>query len=380
MKRILLITLDYYPDVGGVANYIHQFAGALSAKDIIVYAPIAEGTKAWDDKQPYTIVRKKQLSPKFIWPRWFPLFFTARKLIKEYQTNLVLVHHVLPVGYVARMLKRALKVPYLVFSHGTDVLLGTKNTWKRRMMRVAVEKSEQMIFNSESLKKRFLRVFPQFENKSQVLYPCPDAMFFSKPEDQMLNDLRAQYALVGKRVMLSVSRLVDGKGFPHLVRVLSRVVKEVPDLVWCIIGSGEKQAYILELIREHHLQNVVRFIGEVPHEQLVPYYYLADLFTLLTHPDEGQEEGLGLVFLEAAAAGIPVVAGKSGGVEEAVLHTQTGLMVDVRQDGDAVIADTIVKILKDPTYAKKLGEQAKERMSAQFRWEHQLGVISSWID
>ena len=101
---------------------------------------------------------------------------------------------------------------------------------------------------------------------------------------------------------------------------------------------------------------------------------------MLTHPDEGQEEGLGLVFLEAAAAGIPVVAGKSGGVEEAVLHTQTGLMVDVRQDGDAVIADTIVKILKDPTYAKKLGEQAKERMSAQFRWEHQLGVISSWID
>lgn len=108
-----------------------------------------------------------------------------------------------------------------------------------------------------------------------------------------------------------------------------------------------------------------------------PYYYLADIFVALTHPDGGREEGLGLVFLEAAAAGVPIVAGKSGGVEEAVLHAQTGLVVNTYNTDEA--KDAISKLLKDPAFADSLGRNAQERIRAEFHWEHQLERIRQWL-
>ncbi|NCO05364.1 MAG: glycosyltransferase family 4 protein, partial [Candidatus Magasanikbacteria bacterium] len=123
----------------------------------------------------------------------------------------------------------------------------------------------------------------------------------------------------------------------------------------------------------------VRFLGKVPHNEVVPFYYIADIFTLLTHPDEGKEEGLGLVFLEAAAAGLPVVAGKSGGVPEAVIHTQTGLIVDIYH-GDNVVVDAITELLTNKEYADRLGKNAQERMKADFNWQYQMEKIKPWIE
>src|SRR5690606_19476475 len=111
---------------------------------------------------------------------------------------------------------------------------------------------------------------------------------------------------------------------------------------------------------------------------LKQYYYLADLFVLLTHPDEGREEGLGLVFLEAAAAGLPAVAGRSGGVEEAVLHAETGLVVDLYH-GDTGVIESVVTMLKNEEYASSLGMRAKARIESQFVWKNQVKVLGPWL-
>ena len=108
------------------------------------------------------------------------------------------------------------------------------------------------------------------------------------------------------------------------------------------------------------------------------YFYVADLFALLTHPDEGREEGMGLVFLEAGACGLPSVAGKSGGVGEAVYDGQTGVVVDIYR-GDKSVANAIVDLLKDPIKLKTMGEQAKLRAQYDFKWESQLAKLKQWL-
>ena len=378
MKKTLIITLEYPPQIGGIATYVHQMADALDKQKIVVYAPKMAGDKEWDQEVGYKVIRKKPLFPPFIWPRWTKMIWQIWKIVKKEKIEIIIIDHVLPVGYIGFILKKLIKVPYIIISHGTDIMLGTRNAWKVKMIRKVVKGSEQVVFNSESLKRRFLRVLPEFVDKSTVSYPCPYEDFLIPPPESEVEKLRSVLALQGKKVMLTVSRLDEGKGFPHLVRALPKILEKEPHLVWVIVGDGPKKKELLADIEKHSLQNVVRFVGEMPHEKLKPYYYLADVFVLFTHPDNGREEGLGLVFLEAGAAGLPIVAGKSGGVEEAVLHTQTGIVVDVHQQA-MMMDNAIVELLENKEYASRLGQNAKTRIKSSFQWSTQLKKLEPWI-
>lgn len=378
MKRTLIITMEFPPQIGGIATYIHDLANALDPASTIVVAPLDPNAKAWDQSQKYKIIRMKMLSSKLLWPRWLPLIFKIRKLVKREKIEVIMIHHVLPIGYVGVIIKKLKKIPFLLFSHGTDLLAGTATPWKKRMVAMVSRNSAQIIFNSESLKRRFLHALPQFEKSSRVLYPCPEEDFLIPPPVAQLQKMRQQYALEGKRVILSISRLDEGKGFPHLIRIMPDVLKKFSDLVWIIVGDGPKREYITGLIQKNYLQNVVRYVGVMPHDVIKPFYYLADVFVLFTHPDEGREEGLGLVFLEASAAGIPALAGRSGGVEEAVLNGQTGIVVDITQNVQGA-KDALMNLLENKTYAQELGNNGQARIRAEFSWPHQLEQLGTWL-
>jgi len=377
MKKILVITLEFPPHLGGIATYVRYFVESLEGNEVVVLAPKYEGYKEYDKKLGVKVIRKKPYFPKLMWPRWLRLFWQVFWLHRKEKFDIVYLHHVLPVGYVGWLMKKLKKLPYLVFSHGTDIEMGTRSAWKRKMLTKVTNEAEQIVFNSQSLKHRLLKILPDLEGKVSVLYPCPEKMFYEPPSGETLDKLRAQYALEGKKVMVTIARMVDGKGYPHLLRMLVKLVEAVPNLVWVVIGDGPKKEWFIKEMQKQNLQNAVRFIGEMPHQELKNYYHLADLFVLLTHPDEGKEEGLGLVFLEAAACGTPVVAGKSGGVEEAVVHTQTGLVVNIYK-GDKFVINSILELLKNEKYAKQLGQNAQARMQASFQWQHQLKVIDKW--
>jgi len=376
VKKTLIITLEYPPQIGGIATYAHQFSLSLERDDVIVLAPPIKGDTEFDSQQPINIFRRT-FYYKFFWPRWLKLYVVIKKIVKTYEVDVIHLHHILPVGYVARMIKRKFGIPYLIFSHGTDIAYAAQKGKRKKTMLVA-KGADQILVNSENLKERLLKEFPELAEKTAVLYPCPDQAFLTGPAEEIITSLRHQYALEGKQVLLSVSRLDDGKGFPHLIRLLPSILEHIPHLVWFIVGDGPKKDVILQDIQKHNLQNVVRFIGEIPHADLRKYYHLADVFVLLTHPDNGKEEGLGLVFLEAAAAGLPVVAGRSGGVAEAVLHEKTGLVINLKQDPEGIV-DGIVKMLKQPAYAQTLGEAGQERIKKQFIWKEQLKAIDRWL-
>lgn len=376
MKKTLIITLEFPPQVGGIATYVDQLSSQLDSEKTIVLAPKNIHAKEWDKKQKYKIYRKNHFW--FLWPRWFRLLWQVFWLCRKEKIEFILVHQVLPVGYIAMIMKKLLKVPFIVFSHGTDITYATRSKRKTRLLRKVIQKSEKVFFNSQSLRERFLRAVPELEEKTAVIYPCPDTDFLTRPDKDELDLLRAQLALEGKKVMLTVSRIDEGKGITHIARLLPDILKKEPNVVWLLIGDGPKRPMIMADIQKHNLQNVVRYLGAIPHDELKKYYYLADLFVLLTHPDEGREEGLGLVFLEAAACGLPAVAGRSGGVEEAVIHSQTGLVVDVYQQ--LTVVSAIAELLEHTDYRQKLGAFAQERIKTDFNWVNQLNKIDEYLN
>lgn len=379
MKKILLATLEFPPTIGGIASYVHECAESLDPEKVVVCAPKNYASAEFDEKQRYKIIRKKQLTPPFFWPRWIKTIFHFFSIIKKEKIEVILVNHVLPLGYAAWITKKIKHTPYIIISHGTDVLYASANPWKKKMMRLVVRDAEQIIFNSFSIMRRFLEHMPEYEKKCSVMYPCPHHSFLEPVQESSINDLRRSLALEGKKVILSVSRIDKGKGFLHLVAAMQKILVQEPHTIWVIVGDGPKRAEVIQEIQKRSLQNVVRFIGAIPHEQLSVYYHLADVFVLLTHTSGEREEGLGLVFLEAASTGLPIIAGKTGGVEEAVIDGVTGRVFDVYHSGDKIIG-AIVELLHDPELRKKMGTAGRERIVSTFQWDKQIHVLDQWID
>ena len=367
--RRLIVTLEYPPQAGGIASYIYNLAKHLPAEDTVVYALEEKGDKEFDAQNSWKTYRLKPYW-KFIWPHWLRLYFQLSTLVKLEKIEMLFVNHVLPVGYVAYLINRFNKVPYVLFLHGTDIVLATATPAKRKKFIKLCLAAQYVVVNSEFLKNKLLGIVENLTDV-RVLYPCPNENFFLPVQNQTeIGLLKTQLALTGKRVIITVARLAEGKGYPHFIRFLPEILRQVPNAVWLIVGDGPKMDEVVGLVQKNNLQNVARFVGSISPADLPKYYRLADLFVLLTHKDENKEEAWGTVFLEAAACGLPVVAGKVGGVDEAVQDGVTGKVVDIFQEKETVAA--IVELLKDKEMAAKFGQAGQARVVNSFRWKNEV--------
>jgi phosphatidylinositol alpha-1,6-mannosyltransferase len=368
--KTLIVTLEYPPQVGGIANYIFNLSSHLPTQEVVIYAPEHKQQTEFDNKNNWKTYR---LNPywNFIWPRWLRMFFQISALVEAEKIEMLYINHVLPVGYVAYLIQKLKKVPYILFLHGTDIEMAVTNQSKRKKFIKLVRAAQSVVVNSEFLKNKLQTVVENLVDV-KVIYPCPSDKFFDTTmvDQSEIDLLRSRLALNGKKVIITVARMVEGKGYPHLVNSLSEILKKIPNIVWLVVGDGPKNKEVFEMVQKKSLQNVVRFLGSVERSELIKYYHLADLFVLLTHKDENHEEGWGTVFLEAAACGLPVVAGRVGGVEEAVLDEQTGLIVDTYQTQNVVSA--IVRLLSDQELAKKFAQAGQERVLNNFRWSKEI--------
>ncbi|MFA5062063.1 MAG: glycosyltransferase family 4 protein [Patescibacteria group bacterium] len=367
--KTLIITLEYPPQIGGIASYTYNLAKNLPATETVVYAPKIMGGNEFDLKNKWKTVREKPYF-KFFWPKWLKLYFQIKKIVKTEKIEQIYVHHALPVGYVAYWLNKKMKIPYTIFFHGTDLEMATKVPGKKKKLKMVCQRAEKIIVNSIFLQDKFKSKFEDLNKDVRVIYPCPGEAFFGKVSENEIKKLKSQLALEGKSVILTVSRIAEGKGFPHMARLLPQILEKIPNLVWLIVGDGPKKDEIMKLIQKNYLHNITRFIGAVPYNELPRYYQLADLLVLLTHPDESVEEGWGTVFVESAACGVPVVAGRVGGVGEVVEDLVTGLVVDVYQEASVIAA--ISDLLREKEYAKKMGAAGRERALKEFTWQQQF--------
>lgn len=370
--KTLIITLEYPPHIGGVASYIINFAEHFTRNEFVIYAPkVSDNDAAYDAARGWKVYRYKQLF-SFLWPRWLRMLVHVYSIMRQEKITELHIHHVLPAGYVGWIFKKIFKLPYTIFLHGTDAVHGQK-LQKINQLRTILNTANAIVVNSHYLKDLAQSLAPKAPVPT-VVHPCPSDRFITatvRAED--LTFLRERLALTSKKVVLSVGRLVEGKGYQQFLELFPRLLTTFPNLTWVIVGTGPLEQRIVERARELQVASALRFIGVVPLERLRLFYALADVFVLLTHKTRSSTEAWGTVFLEAAAAELPVVAGSGGGVDEAVTHLKTGIVVDV--DHPQEVLDSVIKLLSRPDEARTLGTMGRKRVLEEFTWDKQLARL-----
>jgi phosphatidylinositol alpha-1,6-mannosyltransferase len=270
---------------------------------------------------------------------------------------------VIPEGLVGHLLHRTLGVPYLVWVHGEEVSMYQRYWGKRALMPEVFRRARAVVCNS-SFSRAQAHMAGAPTEKLHVVNPCVDVARFEGPVDT--EELRTRFGLAGKRVVLSVGRLTRRKGHDHVLQALARLGRK--DVVYLILSNGELEAELHNLCAELKLNDVVRFVGPVASSELPRYYALADLFVMANRAlPSGDVEGFGMVFLEASAAGLPVIGGRSGGVIDAVLHGETGFLVNADSVPD--VAEALGALLDDPALRARLGARGREWVRTQFSWD-----------
>lgn len=342
--KFLLITLEFPPDKGGVANYLAGICGEL--KDVVVLKP-------------------KQF--RFFWPKWIKTIIQVLQIKHSQKIDMIMLSHILPVGYVALIFKKFFNIPYIVFTHGMDVLVPQTSGWKKFWLKNILKNANFVVANSEFTQSAILNLIGDTENKktkTEIIYPCPNPNIKILEFPKKLSD---------KKIILSVGRLVERKGFDKVIEAMPEILKEAPNLVYMIIGDGHYKEKLLELKEKNKLGNNVVFISGVNDKELHVYYGMSDIFIMPARKIDGDVEGFGIVYLEAALFGKPSIAGCDGGSPEAVLDNETGFIVDGNNVDE--ISKSIIKLLKDEDLRKRMGEAARKRVLDEFRWEKQVGKL-----
>lgn len=221
-----------------------------------------------------------------------------------------------------------------------------------------------------------------FANKFVKMYPGVDG-FFGEKITTATEIASVATVAVSKRpaTIVTVCRLVHRKGIDVVINAVSKIKKTMPDIKYIIMGDGPEKSALAELVNELGLQNNVEFLGKVTREKMREVFQTADLFVLTPRNEEGNMEGFGIVYLEAALAGLCSVGSKSGGVPEAVLDGNTGLLAKENDVNDT--ATKILRILQDNELRTRLASNAQTRAKDEFSWEKRAvlfrGVVESVV-
>jgi phosphatidylinositol alpha-1,6-mannosyltransferase len=329
----------------------------------------------FDRNLPYRITRIRSPHSGLL---SFPLFAHAlRRLIPRETPDVIFCPMWFPDGAACRWALRGAPIPYFVAAHGTEVFdnySGFKNTVRT----VLVRKLERKVFDgarkifpvSHYTRKAVLQRAPGNDSKTIAVNNGVNCESFQRTA--VTSDFRAKYKPHGEPILLTVTRLHPYKGVDRMLESLSEISRSVPDVKYLVVGVGPDLPRLEELTARLRLEAQVKFLGRLPFSDIVKLYSLADLFVLLSREELPDVEGFGLVFLEAAACGLPSVGGRSGGIPEAVDQGRSGWLVDPTNTRE--IATTIIDLLKSPG---KL-ERASEFCLSQARgasWEQAANTI-----
>ncbi|WP_371538663.1 glycosyltransferase family 4 protein [Streptomyces sp. NBC_00466] len=376
MHKTLIVTNDFPPRPGGIQAFLHNMALRLDPGQLVVYASTwkrgAEGaaaTAAFDAEQPFTVVRDRttMLLPT---PR-----VTARAsgLLREHGCTSVWFGAAAPLGLMAPALRAAGAERLVATTHGHEVgwaqLPGS-----RQLLRRIGEGLDTVTYLGEYTRSRIAAALtPAAAGRMVQLPPGVDEKTFNPGSGGAA--VRARLGLTDRPVVVCVSRLVPRKGQDTLILAMPRILREVPDAVLLIVGGGPYAGDLEKLAARTGVADSVRFTGPVPWAELPAHFGAGDVFAMPCRTRRGglDVEGLGIVYLEASATGLPVVAGDSGGAPDAVLDGETGWVVRGGSAGEA--ADRIVTLLQDSGLRRRMGERGREWVEEKWRWDLLAGKL-----
>ncbi|MFC5749412.1 glycosyltransferase family 4 protein [Actinomadura rugatobispora] len=352
MPRCLIVTNDFPPRQGGIETFVYEVARRFPPDEVIVYTSSEPGAAAFDRALPFPVVRDpaRTLLPTARVAR------TARALARSHGCDSAWFGAAAPLGLLAGRLG----LPSVATTHGHEIWWANVPGTRRILRRIG-DRAGIVTHLTEHTRAR---IAPALGPRARTarLVPGVDAEAFRPGADG--TTVRDRYGLGDRPVILSVGRLVPRKGHDRLVRALPLVREAVPDAALLIVGSGPQDFWLHGQAGEG-----VVFAGGRPHAELPPYYAAADVFAMPCRSRRlGLEtEGLGIVYLEAAAAGLPVLAGDAGGAPEAVRDGETGHVVD----GTSVeaIAARLVEMLGDAPGRAEMGRKGRAWVSEEWTWD-----------
>ena len=376
---MLLISNDFPPISGGQSRYLYDVWSCLPADQIVVMAPMVPGSEVVDSQLPYPVERvplrlEGGRLNKVI--KALQLLRAALAYCRRHRVRAIHCGQVFSTGFAGRGCRALLGIPYVVYVYGADVLEFYARPFWGRALRAILQGADRVVAISGFSRRAALSCGAE-EGRLHVVQPALDVSRFSAAVER--DSARARFGWQGRRVVLSVGRLVERKGQDTVLRALVDVIQSVPDVLYAIGGSGPYRDRLQEMVDELGLHDHVEFLGFVDEDELADRYGGADVFAMVSREiaEVGEVEGFGIVYLEANACGIPVVGGRSGGVEDAVVDGESGLLVD--SENPAETAAALRSLLCDEALRVRLGEGGRRRVFAEFdrrQKAHELWALS----
>jgi phosphatidyl-myo-inositol dimannoside synthase len=370
MPNVLIVTNDFPPRRGGIQSFVHALATRLPAGTVTVYAPAWNGAAEFDAQQPFPVVRH----PGSL---MLPVPSVSRRaagILARHDCDTVLFGAAAPLGLLAPALRRAGARRIVAVTHGHEAgwaaLPGA-----RSLLRRIGDQVDVMTYLGEYFRVRLTAALsPQAARRMVRLAPGVDTAAFRPGAGGAA--MRRQLGLAGRPVVLCVSRMVPRKGQDTLLRAWPQVRAAVGGRagsgagpVLLFVGDGPYRADLGRLAGRLRVTDSVVFTGPVSWAELPAYYDAADVFAMpcRTRRHGLDVEGLGIVYLEASATGLPVVGGDSGGAPDAILPGESGYVVP---GGDvAAVAGRLTQLLGDPAAAAAMGEKGMAWVEREWRWE-----------
>lgn len=373
------LTLDFPPIEGGISHYLYEIIKHLPPEQVRVTAVNAPGAQNFDTKQTFEIDRLKLPSNWSVFQTQLKFFapFYFGKLIRKSDISFILcgqAHYSIMIP--AWAVSKIKKVPFAIFSFGLDLLYPQTTGYKKIFNHIL--KAADIVFADSAAAENILLQLKVPPEKIQIIHPSVDTTPQQLDETLMMR-IKEQNGLFGKKCILTVGRLIERKGHDVVLQALPTVIKSVPQIHYLIVGRGANEPHLKAIVRNLQLEDYVTFVGFVPDEELPTYYAICDVFVMVSReiPEEGDIEGFGIVYLEANLMSKPVVAGRSGGVSDAVLHEKTGLLVDPTNVQE--VATVIVQLLNDQELAHRLGKIGRHRVMTEFNSESSARKVLSTL-
>ncbi|MFB6987975.1 glycosyltransferase family 4 protein [Streptomyces sp. NPDC056304] len=361
MGSTLVITNDFPPRQGGIETFVHAMATRIPDDDVVVYTSREPGDAAHDAALPFPVVRDSSgmlLPTRRVTRR-------AVEIAEAHGCDRVWFGAAAPLALMAPALRRSGIRRMVATTHGHEIWWA-RTPGARRMMRRIGEGVDVVTYLGQYTRAR---IEPALGPRARMsrLVPGVDAQVYRPDADAGL-DLRTELGLNGERVILCVARMVPRKGQDMLIRALPLIRREVPDAVLVVVGRGPDEARLRKMAGRLD-GSAVRFVGGKSHTETPAYYAAADVFAMPCRTRKGglEAEGLGIVFLEAAASGLPVVVGDSGGAPDTVLDGRTGHVVDGTDV--AAVAGALTRILLDGELAAEMGAAGREWARESWSWD-----------
>ncbi len=372
MPKVLIVTNDFPPRSGGIQSFVHALAtGLADGGGVVVYAPAWSGAAEFDARQPFPVVRH----PTSLMLPVPGVARRARAILAEHGCDTVLFGAAAPLGLLAPGLRAVGATRIVALTHGHEagwaVLPGA-----RFLLRKIGDSVDVLTYLGEYFRLRIARALsaPAAARMARLAPGVDNAEFRPGAGGEASAAIRARLGIkAGAQVVICVSRLVPRKGQDTLIRAWPQVlearrVQGGPEPVLMIVGDGPYAGKLRKLTRRLGVTGSVIFAGSVPWEDLPAYYAAGTIFAMPCRTRRAglDVEGLGIVYLEASATGLPVIGGDSGGAPDAILPGETGYVVP---GGDVPeLAERLIQLLADPDTAASMGDKGLAWIEQEWRW------------